>query len=331
MKVCLWAFALLAIGFMSENQAIAMPNPHDSRATQLNTVRNLVFHRGSMTTGRRVSSVQQMVCVGGAACGSGYEPKSINCENIGVDYANGDPDWKCTASLENGLRLGKTDVICEGFRERDDPWILKGSCGLEYQLLGSPVNHGFWSYSDSDSTSHHSWLRWTAGLMFAWYVIRRIGSFFSRQFKSENFYDQSRGSGYASSQTSGGSGTGFWHGLGTGAGLGYLFGKRNNTQRQTHAQRYEEQRYYPQQSTQEVPQARVVHPDEHQSTGYGTTKRREDEHPMSYAQAAQQGQGYPTVTPPPSYANTRRREDEQPSRETREEDQTGYGTTKRRG
>src|SRR4051812_11018 len=75
--------------------------PNDHRAVQLNTVQTLLFRKGSMTTGRRTAPVRQMTCVGGGSCGTQYEPDVVTCENIGVDYHTGDPNWKCTANLVN--------------------------------------------------------------------------------------------------------------------------------------------------------------------------------------------------------------------------------------
>jgi hypothetical protein len=63
-----------------------------------------------------------------------------------------DPIWQCTAELENGVRLGTTDVVCEGYRDRDDPYVLRGSCGLEYTLVGSPVNKG----TSDQNNQHHN-------------------------------------------------------------------------------------------------------------------------------------------------------------------------------
>ena len=32
------------------------------------------------------------------------------------------------------FRFGNVEVVCEGYVYPDDPFILKGSCGLEYTL-----------------------------------------------------------------------------------------------------------------------------------------------------------------------------------------------------
>lgn len=43
--------------------------------------------------------------------------------------------WTCTAELPREFKLGSTEVICEGYRDANDPWILKGSCAVEYRML----------------------------------------------------------------------------------------------------------------------------------------------------------------------------------------------------
>merc|ERR1712004_440686 len=42
--------------------------------------------------------------------------------------------WECKADMDNGLRFGQVEVVCEGYDYPDDPYILAGSCGLEYTL-----------------------------------------------------------------------------------------------------------------------------------------------------------------------------------------------------
>jgi len=45
-----------------------------------------------------------------------------------------DIQWRCETDMPTDYRFGKTDISCEGFRDRHDPYVLKGSCGLEYTL-----------------------------------------------------------------------------------------------------------------------------------------------------------------------------------------------------
>ena len=42
--------------------------------------------------------------------------------------------WECKADMDNLYRFGSVEVVCEGYDYPDDPYILKGSCGLEYTL-----------------------------------------------------------------------------------------------------------------------------------------------------------------------------------------------------
>ncbi|MCJ1239408.1 hypothetical protein MMC14_007404 [Varicellaria rhodocarpa] len=59
----------------------------------------------------------------------------MRCNNQGSDYEDGSIQWTCTASLPEEFKLGSTDVICEGYDSSTDPYILKGSCGVEYRLI----------------------------------------------------------------------------------------------------------------------------------------------------------------------------------------------------
>lgn len=59
----------------------------------------------------------------------------MRCKNSGSDYDEEDIQWTCTASLPEEFRLGSTEVICEGYDSPQDPYVLKGSCGVEYRLL----------------------------------------------------------------------------------------------------------------------------------------------------------------------------------------------------
>lgn len=91
----------------------------------------ITLSRTGMTTGRRSAPVPQMTCVGGPCR---YAPSTVLCSNAGFDGS--DVLWKCKADLEKGVKMGSVTVNCEGYDYPDDPYILKGSCGLEYTLEG---------------------------------------------------------------------------------------------------------------------------------------------------------------------------------------------------
>lgn len=104
----------------------------------LSDVKTLTLKAGHQTASRRGPPVPQLECVGGN-CKEGKEYVEVmQCTNKGGD-ASGVPQWECKAELPANWRLGTTDVSCEGYLHADDPYILAGSCGVEYTLHGPPV------------------------------------------------------------------------------------------------------------------------------------------------------------------------------------------------
>lgn len=105
----------------------------------LQQVQSLTFEEGKMCANRRVSAMPQLVCIGSSLCGTMKEPKAISCLNLN-NGKHRDPDWKCTAVLDRGIELGKTEVVCEGFDYPEDPYILENSCFIEYSLIQTTNN-----------------------------------------------------------------------------------------------------------------------------------------------------------------------------------------------
>eukprot|EP00048_Salpingoeca_helianthica_P016291 m.231518 g.231518 ORF g.231518 m.231518 type:complete len:298 (-) comp18386_c0_seq1:49-942(-) len=113
----------------------------------LRDVQTLTFFAGKFTLGRRVSPIPQLNCVSGACHAA---PRVIQCKNQGHDGR--DYQWKCEAELASGYQLGVTDVICEGFEHPQDPYILAGSCGLEYTIeVSAPAAHARPQYPNPPS------------------------------------------------------------------------------------------------------------------------------------------------------------------------------------
>ena len=58
--------------------------------------------------------------------------------------------------MDNEYRFGKISVSCEGYDYPDDPYVLAGSCGLEYTIdrttAGSSQTGGGYSNSYSKNT-----------------------------------------------------------------------------------------------------------------------------------------------------------------------------------
>ncbi|KAI0782335.1 hypothetical protein C8Q75DRAFT_861167 [Abortiporus biennis] len=101
----------------------------------LSSIRSLTFYKDSVTEARRTNPIQQLKCIGGKACKI-YQPDVVRCFNVGGQGV--DVDWKCEADLPDSLRFGRVEVSCEGWSRPGDPYVLKGSCGLEYRLVEVP-------------------------------------------------------------------------------------------------------------------------------------------------------------------------------------------------
>jgi len=87
----------------------------------------------------------QLVCVGGSGgCSSDVAPKVVQCKQVGWDGY--DAQWECTADLESNYRFGEISVVCEGYDYPEDPYILRGSCALEYTLEGSKHGNNNYNY-----------------------------------------------------------------------------------------------------------------------------------------------------------------------------------------
>ena len=105
-----------------------------SDAVLLSNIKTLTLHGGRQTTARRGPAVPQLDCVGGNAKGL-HDVEVMRCTNAGAEYGPEDVQWTCQASLPTEFKLGSTEVVCEGYDSAEDPYVLKGSCGVEYRLI----------------------------------------------------------------------------------------------------------------------------------------------------------------------------------------------------
>lgn len=111
-------------------------NNNNKRAL-LENINVLNFRKNQWTvSGGRNSPMKQLNCVGGNACYD-YEPEIVHCKNVGFDGY--DVSWECSSDLPNEYKFGATDVSCEGYNSPNDPYILAGSCALEYTLHRTPA------------------------------------------------------------------------------------------------------------------------------------------------------------------------------------------------
>ncbi len=93
-------------------------------------VQNISFKSDVNTVAGRLPSVPQLQCMSG--CFGARTPYYVLCVNTGfADPSSGEPSWACSAQ---GVKFTSVVVACEGFAYRDDPYILEGSCTLEYSL-----------------------------------------------------------------------------------------------------------------------------------------------------------------------------------------------------
>ncbi|XP_078252077.1 store-operated calcium entry-associated regulatory factor [Rhinoraja longicauda] len=104
----------------------------DSERVLLREVQSLTLYSGRYTNGRRSSPVPQLECVGGTASCTSFIPQVVQCYNKGWDGY--DVQWECKADMDIAYRFGAVTVSCEGYNYPEDPYILRGSCGLEYVI-----------------------------------------------------------------------------------------------------------------------------------------------------------------------------------------------------
>jgi len=152
-------------------------------AILLSQVKTLTLRSNAKTSHRRVPAVPQLTCTG-PAC-KHHQIDVLRCTNAGPGYNTEDIEWSCTANLPKEFKLGSTDVACEGYASKDDEFVLKGSCGVEYRLLYTDAgeerygNKGWWSSSptkekslnDDEGSTIGSWLFMLAFVgVLAWIV-----------------------------------------------------------------------------------------------------------------------------------------------------------------
>lgn len=129
---------------------------------RLTDVSVITLHPGKMTNSRRTHPVPQLKCVGGSAGCSAFTPSVVQCYNRGSDgydaqvncdrnlicshrdylkekfslyhisFLNYDTflQWECKTDMDSQYKFGEITVSCEGYDYPDDPYILKGSCGV---------------------------------------------------------------------------------------------------------------------------------------------------------------------------------------------------------
>ena len=98
-------------------------------------VRSLTLRADKQTSHRRVPAAPQLKCISPRSICALHTVDTMQCVNRGGSYSDEDIQWSCSASLPPELKLGSTDVVCEGYASADDAYVLRGSCGVEYRLV----------------------------------------------------------------------------------------------------------------------------------------------------------------------------------------------------
>ncbi len=96
-------------------------------------IQALTVRKGHMTTHRRIGAYPQIVC-SGPHCG--LAPDVIQCVNKG--WSGTSVQWACEAQMASDLHFGPIKITCEGWDGAGDPYVLAGSCSLEYELRRDP-------------------------------------------------------------------------------------------------------------------------------------------------------------------------------------------------
>lgn len=275
-------------------------------AIRLSNVKTLTLHAHRLTSARRVSPIPQLNCIGPSQklCNL-YEPEVMRCTNQGHDYDVEDVQWTCTADLPPEFKLGATDVICEGYRNANDEWVLKGSCGVEYRMLLTELGEKRFGtgYSDemdwNEMSGGQKFFRLLGNLIFFGFIIavfalialpfifllleccglrqsRRPPG--GRRWGGGGGGRGDDGSGpppgysmydsYKSTDYGQGWRPGFWSGVAGGAAAGYGLGRSANGWRRTTSNRSDN--YDPGEGSSRTPSFSSSTP----STGFGSTRRR---------------------------------------------------------
>lgn len=177
---------LLALGCLLVAPATCA-SPPGRDAILLSNVEALTLRANRMTSARRVSPVPQLSCDSSRKICNLYQPDVMRCTNSGYGYDSEDVQWTCRADLPPEFKLGATDVSCEGYRDSDDDWVLKGSCGVSYRLLltelgeeryGHRDSHGDSGRPKSGMTTFQGIFSWLGDLIFFGFLLAMVALIF---------------------------------------------------------------------------------------------------------------------------------------------------------
>jgi len=123
-------------------------------------VNQLEFYPG-LTNGR--IPVSKLSCMG-EGC-TKWTARHALCKNL--NYGKEPTIWECTlTNLPPTVKLGKTEVTCEGYKDDNDVAKIFGSCALEYELLIVHKKFTHVSYY-ADADGDGIWIFWFFVMMLA--------------------------------------------------------------------------------------------------------------------------------------------------------------------
>lgn len=122
--------AMTTSQFIEQTQKVYLPN-----------VTSLLFHRGHYTfysyNKAGTNQVPQLTCYPGnnltkTDCNK-YGPYVVRCHNKGI---NDDLNiiWECEGNTGDYFKFGNIDIKCKGYYGSNNPYVLEGSCSLNYKL-----------------------------------------------------------------------------------------------------------------------------------------------------------------------------------------------------
>jgi hypothetical protein len=117
----------------------------------LTKVNVLTFFKDQYSMNNEGFSYNQLNCISGNACSESSEVDSIQCTNMGTDDGK-NINWNCKSQLPTNLKIGVSNVACQGYRFIGDPtYIRSGSCKILYSLYDNNIKSNNTNISNNES------------------------------------------------------------------------------------------------------------------------------------------------------------------------------------
>jgi hypothetical protein len=121
------------------------------------------------------------------------------------------------SQLTRGVKLGSTEVTCEGYSHKNDLSVLKGSCAVEYRLLLTDAGEEKYGTGDTgragSSTPKGEGLNWTGVLCIVIFIGALVVIYYSLAVEHAEGWHRNRGQDH-------GRGGSSWFGANSGSSSG---------------------------------------------------------------------------------------------------------------